>query len=63
VVSVNRATVADLTSLPGIGRSRAEAIVEYRRRNGAFRRVEDLAKVPGIGSKTVEGLRNRVRIP
>ena len=62
-VSVNRATVADLTNLPGIGRSRAEAIVEYRRRYGAFTRVEDLVKVPGIGSKTVEGLRNRVRIP
>ena len=63
LVSLNRATAAELLSLPGIGEGRAEAIVEYRRRHGPFRRVEDLEQVPGIGSKTVERLRNRVRIP
>ena len=63
LISVNRATVAELTRLPGIGPSRATAIVEHRRRHGPFRRIEDLAQVPGIGSKTVQGLRNRVRIP
>lgn len=62
-ISLNRATVAELTRLPGIGRGRAEAILEYRSRHGPFRRVEDLEQVPGIGAKTVERLRNRVRIP
>ena len=63
VISLNRATVTELTTLPGIGRGRAEAIMEYRSQHGPFRRVEDLEQVPGIGAKTVEGLRNRVRIP
>jgi len=63
VVSLNRATVEELTGLPGIGPARAAAIADYRRRHGGFRRIEDLEQVPGIGSKTVEGLRNRVRIP
>ncbi len=63
LLSLNRASVEELTSLPGIGATRAEAIVAYRRRTGPFRRIDDLANVPGIGSKTVDRLRERVKIP
>ena len=53
-VSLNSATLEELIDLPSIGPSRAEAILEYRRTRGPFRRVEDLEQVPGIGIKTVE---------
>ncbi len=48
-IDVNRATVAELTALPGFGRARAEALVVERIRRGPFRRVEDLQRVDGIG--------------
>ena len=47
-------------TLPGIGRTRAAAVVLRRVRHGPFRVVEDLAVVEGIGSATVEGLREFV---
>ena len=56
-VNVNTASVADLESLPGIGPSKAAAIVAYRTEHGAFTSVESLQAVPGIGAKTVESLR------
>jgi competence protein ComEA len=63
VISLNRATAAELETLPGIGPAKARAIVEDRARNGPFIRVEDLARVPGIGPATVRRLRERVRVP
>ena len=62
-IRVNTAPVEALTTLPGIGPARAAAIVETRRRDGPFRRVEDLQRVPGIGPRTVERLRNLVQLP
>ncbi|MEZ6235673.1 MAG: ComEA family DNA-binding protein [Phycisphaerales bacterium] len=57
MIDINTASAAELELLPGIGPSRARAIVEDRRANGAFRSVDDLDRVPGIGSATVDGLR------
>lgn len=54
-VNINTAdakTIAD--SLGGIGLKKAEAIVDYRTKNGAFKTVKDLAQVSGIGDKTIE---------
>ena len=48
-LDVNRATVAELTALPGFGRARAEALVVERIRRGPFRRLADLQRVDGIG--------------
>lgn len=56
-VDVNRASAADLQALPGIGPTRAEAIVRWREEHGRFRSVEDLLDVPGIGSATLERLK------
>lgn len=56
-IDVNRATVGELTTLPGIGVTRAEAIVLDRIRHGAFRGVDDLTRVDGLGPETVERLR------
>lgn len=59
-VDLNSAGPEALARLPGIGPSRAAAIVAWRDRHGPFRAVEELVRVPGIGPKTVEGLRGRV---
>lgn len=61
-VSLNTATVGDLEQLPGIGRVKATAIVEDRRRNGRYRTVDDLRRVRGIGAATVERLRDLVTV-
>ncbi len=59
-VDVNTATQSELESLPGIGPTKARAILEYRQQHGPFQRVDDLAKVKGIGPATVERLRPEV---
>ena len=62
LVELNRAGPEELARLPGIGPTRAAAIVAWRGRHGPFRAVGELVGVPGIGPKTVEGLRGRVRV-
>lgn len=61
-VNINTADAEELTSLPGVGRTRAEAIVRYRSREGAFTCAEDLTKVPGIGESIFRNLRDQVCI-
>ena len=54
-VNINSADATTLAAnIKGIGTKKAEAIVAYRDQHGAFSRAEDLAKVRGIGKKTVE---------
>jgi competence protein ComEA len=50
-VNLNTATQAQLETLPGIGAKAAERILEYRQKNGNFKKVEDLMNVKGIGEK------------
>lgn len=57
-VDLNRATQAELESLPGIGPVKAEAIMAYRHQHGEFRRLDDLKNVYGFGPKTIEVLRS-----
>jgi competence protein ComEA len=51
-IDLNSATVADLETLPGIGRSTAERIVEHRKKTGGFKKIEELMNVKGIGEKS-----------
>lgn len=51
-LDVNRATVDELVTLPGIGPAKAAAIIQDRERNGPFARPEDLQRVSGIGAAT-----------
>src|SRR5258708_5837993 len=51
-VNLNTATQAQLEALPGIGAKAAERILEYRQKNGGFKKVEDLMNVKGIGEKS-----------
>lgn len=60
-IDINTASVAELATLPGIGESKAKAIVEYRAAD-PFHAVEDLKKVKGIGDKTFESLRPNLMV-
>ena len=61
-LDLNRATAAALDALPGIGPVLAGRIVAQRARAGAYRRVEDLLLVPGIGPRLLERLRPLVTV-
>ncbi|MDR7433778.1 MAG: helix-hairpin-helix domain-containing protein [Armatimonadota bacterium] len=62
VIDLNKASVAELEALPGIGPVLARRIVEYRSKAGPFRRVEELLKVRGVGPKLVAKLRPYVTV-
>ncbi|HBZ82441.1 MULTISPECIES: helix-hairpin-helix domain-containing protein [Brevibacillus] len=59
-VNLNSATVHELMTLPGIGESRAAAILEYRTQVGRFRSVDELKKVSGIGAKMFEKIKDHI---
>ena len=60
VVDVNTAGVEELMTVPGIGASLAQRIVEFREKNGPYASVEDLLKVQGIGEKSLARFRDRL---
>jgi competence protein ComEA len=62
VVNLNTATAADLESLPGIGKSTAQRILEYRQKSGGFKKVEELMNVKGIGEKSFLKIKNRLTV-
>ena len=61
-VNLNSASVAQLESLPGIGKATAERIVEYRQKNGGFKKAEDLMNVRGIGEKSFLKLKPQITV-
>ena len=62
VVNINTATAAEFEALPGIGKSTATRIVEYRQKNGPFKKIEELMNVQGIGEKSFLKLRGQLTV-
>jgi competence protein ComEA len=59
-VDINRAGVWLLEALPGIGETLAQRIVDYRHKNGLFSNIDELLKVPGIGTTTYERIKDLI---
>lgn len=57
LININTAELTELTTIPGIGESKAQKIIEYRKDNGGFRSIEDIMLIPGIK----EGMFNKIK--
>lgn len=61
-VNLNTATQAELQTLQGIGPAKAQAIIDYRKKHGDFKNVDELEKVDGIGAATLKNVRKDVAV-
>lgn len=62
VVNINTASAAELDSLPGIGAKTAARIIEYRQKNGPFKKIEELMNVRGVGEKNFLKLKPQLTV-
>jgi len=62
IVNLNTASAADLEGLPGIGAKTAARIVEYRQKNGPFKKIEELMNVHGVGEKNFLKLKPQISV-
>jgi competence protein ComEA len=61
-ININTATLAELETLPKIGPSIAQRIIDYRTRNGPFKTIEDIKNVSGIGDATFEAIKDLIAV-
>lgn len=61
-LNINTATVSELESLPGIGPNLAQAIIDYRSKNGAFQNIGELTSVSGIGAAKLEKIADLITV-
>ncbi|RAP76942.1 hypothetical protein DL346_15550 [Paenibacillus montanisoli] len=59
-IDINHATAEELDAIPGIGAAKAKSIVEDRKKNGLFRKADDLLRVKGIGPKLLEKMKSSI---
>lgn len=62
VININTATKEELMTLSGIGESTANAIIEYRTKNGDFDSIENIKDVAGIGDSTFEHIESDITV-
>lgn len=62
LIDLNRATESELCTLPGIGQTRAQAIIAYREVSGGFRSIDEIQNVSGIKSGTYEKIKNKIKV-
>lgn len=61
-VNINKALAEEIATLPGIGEKTAKLIVEYREKNGGFKKVEDIRKVKDVGGKLFEKIKGNIAV-
>ena len=61
-VNINTANLEQLQTLSGVGASKAQAILEYREKNGNFTKIEDIMKVSGIGNSVYEKIKDSITV-
>lgn len=61
-VNLNTATKDDLAGIKGIGPVKAQSIIDYRKKNGSFKSVDELDNVKGFGSKSVQKIRSELTV-
>ena len=61
-INLNTATATQIATLPGIGPKTADLIVQYRQKNGPYKKIEEIMNVRGIGEKTFLKLKNRITV-
>lgn len=61
-ININTATISELCTLDGIGRSTAAAIVDYRTNTRRFEDIHDIMQISGVGEKTFERIKTKIRV-
>ena len=62
VININTANKEQLMKISGVGKTKAEAIISYREKNGDFKKKEDITKVQGIGKATFEKIKDKIEV-
>ena len=62
VININTANLEQLMKISGVGKTKAEAIISYREKNGDFKKKEDITKVRGIGKATFEKIKDKIEV-
>ena len=62
LISINKASKEELMTLPGIGESKADSIIKYRKENGDFKKLEDIMNVSGIGESVYSKIKDYIKI-
>ena len=62
VININTANKERLMKISGVGKTKAEAIISYREKNGDFKKKEDITKVKGIGKATFEKIKDKIEV-
>lgn len=61
-ININKATASELTTIPGVGESTAQKIIDYREQNGKFKTIEDIKNVSGIGDSKYEKMKEYISV-
>lgn len=61
-INLNTATAVQIATLPGIGQKTADLVVQYRTKNGPFKKIEEIMNVRGIGEKSFLKIKDRLTV-